>query len=87
VGTIQNRPAALFDSAFTSRWGITGVTAKTLPTPDAGGNNIPAIVGGVVGGVGGAIVVACLAAFVVWRRRRTGATVPRQVVEDGMHIA
>jgi hypothetical protein len=77
VGTVENRPAVLFDSAFLATWGITSVTARVVaPVAAAAALNIPAIVGGVVGGVVGALLVGAIA-FLIIKRRRAAGVEPR----------
>lgn len=71
VGLIQYQPASLFTTTFLNTWGVTGVTAKIVK-PAAAGLNIPAIVGGVVGGVGGAAVIGGATWFILKKRRAAG---------------
>lgn len=53
---IGNQASSLFTSDFKTTWGITGITARVVAAPTTP-LNIPAIAGGVVGGVGGAAVI------------------------------
>ncbi|KAF8061401.1 hypothetical protein HT031_004492 [Scenedesmus sp. PABB004] len=80
VGTLLDSPASLFGASFFAAWpDLTGeVTAALRPSvaAPAPAVNVPAIVGGVVGGVGGALLVGGVAFFVV-RRRRAGGVEPR----------
>lgn len=67
VGAITYQPASLFDPAWLLANGITGVTAKVTQAP-ASKVNIPAIVGGVVGGVGGAAVIGGATWYILKKR-------------------
>lgn len=62
-------PSALFSSSFISTYSVTGMTVTmtqyTAPAPVL---PLAAIIGGVVGGVGGAILVAAIAFFIIRRR-------------------
>jgi hypothetical protein len=67
AGMIANDAAALFSADFKATWGVTGITAKVV-SPPTSGPNIPAIVGGVVGGVGGAAVIGGATWFILKKR-------------------
>lgn len=67
VGMIGNEANTLFTPEFKATWGITGVAAKVGAAPSAG-PNIPAILGGVVGGVGGAAVIGGATWFILKKR-------------------
>jgi hypothetical protein len=67
VGLISYQPASLFDPVWLSSKGITGVSAKVTQSPPSK-INIPAIVGGVVGGVGGAAVIGGTTWFILKKR-------------------
>jgi hypothetical protein len=68
VGTIKYQAESLFTPSFKATWGITGVTAKVTSGPAGAGMNIPAIVGGVVGGVGGALVIGGITYWIIKKR-------------------
>jgi hypothetical protein len=66
-------PAAVFDAAFLNEWDITGVTVTVLSElpPRASGLSKEATIGvGVGAGVGGALAIGGVAAFVIARKRR-----------------
>lgn len=67
VGMIVNEANTLFTPEFKATWGIESVTGKVVAAPSAG-PNIPAIVGGVVGGVGGAAVIGGATWFILKKR-------------------
>jgi hypothetical protein len=67
VGLITYQPTSLFDPAWLTSKGITGVSAKVTQSKPST-INIPAIVGGVVGGVGGAAVIGGTTWFILKKR-------------------
>lgn len=67
VGAITYNPSSVFDAVWLSANKITGVTARVTQPPSAG-LNVPAIVGGVVGGVGGAAVIGGTTWFILKKR-------------------
>lgn len=81
---LEDNAVGLFDGSFVNRWGITGVTSKML-TPAAAKSNVPAIVGGVVGGVGGAAVLAGVSWWVIKRRRGAGIEPRNGLLTAGSH--
>lgn len=81
---LEDNAVGLFDSSFVNRWGITGVTSKML-TPEAAKSNVPAIVGGVVGGVGGAAVLAGVSWWIIKRRRGAGVEPRNGLLTAGSH--
>jgi hypothetical protein len=81
---LEDNAVGLFDSEFVSRWGITGITSKLL-TLAAAKSKVPAIVGGVVGGVGGAAVVAGVSWWVIKKRRGAGVEPRNGLLSAGSH--
>lgn len=67
VGAITYNPQGIFDAAWLTANQITGVTARITAAPSTG-PNIPAIVGGVVGGVGGAAVIGGATWYILKKR-------------------
>ncbi len=67
VGAITYNPASVFDPVWLSANSITGVTARVVSAPTTGPNS-PAIVGGVVGGVGGAAVIGGTTWYILKKR-------------------
>jgi hypothetical protein len=90
VGTVLNDPVSLLSTdqvawaKFISDYSLTGVvTAELITVQAAAPNNMPAIVGGVVGGVGGALLIAAIAVFLIRRRRQAGVEPRnRQLLEE-----
>lgn len=72
VGTIQNSAPSLFTADFLTVWGIKSVSAKLTDAPGQATNSIPAIVGGVVGGVGGALLIGGVTWYIIRKRRAAG---------------
>jgi hypothetical protein len=79
VGTVLNDPTSLLSTdqvawaKFISDYSLTGVvTAELIALQAPAANNMPAIVGGVVGGVGGALLIAAIAVYMIRRRRQAG---------------
>jgi len=67
VGLITTQTASLFTPTFLATYGVKSVSAKLLDPP-VPSTNIPAIVGGVVGGVGGALLVGGVTWFIIKKR-------------------
>lgn len=67
VGLITTQASSLFTPTFLATYGVKSVSAKLIDPP-AQSTNIPAIVGGVVGGVGGALVVGGATWFIIKKR-------------------
>lgn len=75
VGMIMSDPVNLLNAngttwaKFLADYGLTGtVTAEQIKLTAAAPSNMPVIVGAVVGGVGGALLIAAIAVFLVKRR-------------------
>jgi hypothetical protein len=90
VGTVLNDPVSLLSTdqvawaKFISDYSLTGVVTAELITVQAPApNTMPAIVGGVVGGVGGALLIAAIAVYLIRRRRQAGVEPRnRQLLEE-----
>jgi hypothetical protein len=81
---LDDNAVGLFDSKFVDKWGITGITSKML-MPAAAKSKVPAIVGGVVGGVGGAAVLAGVSWWIIKKRRGAGVEPRNGLLSPGSH--
>lgn len=68
LATIVAAPSTIFDAAFLTQFGITGVSAVSLtPAPAAQKLNLTAVIAGSVSGT--ACLLVCIIVFVIIRRR------------------
>jgi hypothetical protein len=78
VGALLGDPAALFSPTFYAENRLTGTVTSALVRRGGAASalNLPAIIGGVVGGAGGALLVG-IVAYLIIRKRRAGGVEPR----------